>query len=60
MDNYHSGETAPYSGQYEIIGPRGKRTGVERTVVKDKPFPPTLKPGQTYQLVDPTKNNSGK
>ena len=43
-----------------LFGPRGGRTGIERTVVKNEPFPPTLKPGQQYQMVDPTKNGSGR
>ncbi|MEW6540607.1 MAG: hypothetical protein AB1402_03180 [Bacillota bacterium] len=50
------GEKVPRSGQAEIVGPRGRRTGVERTVVKGEPFPPTPKPGQGYQIVDPTKH----
>lgn len=54
--NFKPGETAPRSGQYVIVGPRGARTGQERTVVKDEPFPPTPGPGQTYRLVDPTKH----
>ncbi|HAT3855734.1 TPA: hypothetical protein I8655_004641 [Serratia marcescens] len=54
-----SGNIAKRSGQYEIIGPRGASTGVERTVVKGEPLPPTPKAGQTYKLVDPTKNGSG-
>lgn len=53
---YKPGETARRSGQYEIVGPRGARTGQERTVVKGEPFPPTPDPGQTYKLVDPTKH----
>ena len=56
---YKPGERASRSGQYEIIGPRGGRTGKERTVVSNEPFPPTPKAGQRYTLVDPTKNNSG-
>ena len=48
------------SGQYEIVGPRGGHTGVEVTSVKGKPLPPTPKSGQSYVLVDPTKNGSGK
>lgn len=44
------GERANRSGQYEIVGPRGGRTGEERTVVKN----------QHYVLVDPTKHKSGK
>lgn len=50
------GQKAPRSGQYEIIGPRGGRTGKERTVVKREPFPPTPKSGQRYDIVDPTKH----
>ena len=49
------GQTAPRSGQYQQIGPRG-RQGPERTVVKDEPLPPTDKKGTTYTLVDPTKH----
>lgn len=54
------GNKASRSGQYEIVGPRGGRTGKERTVVKNEPFPPTPKANQHYELVDPTKNKSGK
>ena len=48
------GNIAQDSGQYEIVGPRGGRTGVEVTAVAGKPLPPTPKPGQGYDLVDPT------
>jgi hypothetical protein len=53
--NLKSGEEALFSGQYEMIGSRGKRTGTERTVVKGEPLPPTLNKGMTYRLVDKTK-----
>lgn len=49
------GQTAPQSGQYEMTGPRGGATGIERTVVRGEPMPPTLQSGQQYRLVDPTK-----
>lgn len=49
------GQDAPRSGQYEIIGPRGGRTGAERTVTRGEPMPPTPKPGMRYILTDPTK-----
>ena len=52
---YKSGKKVPKSGQAEIVGPRGGRTGIERTVVKNEPFPPTLQPGQKFIIVDPTK-----
>ncbi len=59
MKTYKPGETAPFSGQYEIIGPRGGKTGTERTVVKGEPFPPTTEKGQSYHITDRTKNKSG-
>ena len=49
------GQSAPKSGQYQQVGPRGGK-GPERTVVKGEPLPPTPKPGTTYKLVDPTKH----
>lgn len=53
--NLKSGQKVPRSGQYEIIGVRGGKTGEEVTGVKGKILPPTPKSGQTYKLVDPTK-----
>ena len=49
-DKFKPGQPAPKSGQYEIIGPRGDKTGIERTVVKGEPFPPTLQKGQSYVM----------
>ena len=59
-DELKPGQTAPRSGQYEQLGPRGGRTGHEVTVVKGEPLPPTPKPGMTFTLVDATKNKSGR
>ncbi|WP_373062618.1 hypothetical protein [Gemmatimonas sp.] len=53
------GSTAPNSGQYQQIGPRGG-AGKEVTAVRGKPLPPTPTKGTTYTLVDPTKNKSGR
>jgi len=53
---FKSGQTAKNSGQYEIIGSHGGRTGKERTVTRGEPLPPTPKAGQRYILVDPTKH----
>ena len=53
---HRPGEQAPVSGQYEIVGPRGGPKGIEVTVVKGKPLPPTPKPGQGFILVDKTKH----
>lgn len=58
MRTFKPGQTAPRSGQYEIIGPRGGRTGVERTVTKGEPLPPPEKSGQTFALVDKTKHRN--
>jgi hypothetical protein len=48
------GTISPKSGQYE-----NNSTHKEVTVPKGRPLPPTPKPGQTYTLVDPSKNKSG-
>ncbi len=44
------------TGQHEIIGPKGGRTGKELTVVKVERMPPTLKKGRRYIIIDPTKH----
>ncbi|AII10784.1 hypothetical protein RR21198_1500 [Rhodococcus rhodochrous ATCC 21198] len=54
------GSKAPASGQVEIVGPRGGRTGQERTTTKGNPLPPTPKSGQGYIVVDRTKNGAGR
>lgn len=58
--NFKPGQSAPASGQYEIIGPRGGGTGKERTVVRGEPLPPTPKSGQGYRLTDRTRNSAGR
>jgi hypothetical protein len=57
--NYKPGTTAPASAQYEIVGPRGGRTGQERTVVRGEPLPPTPQAGQHHVIADRTKNKAG-
>ena len=54
------GQITPRSGQYEVIGPRGGKTGDEITAVEGKPLPPTQKPGQGFVLVDKTKHKDDK
>jgi hypothetical protein len=58
--HFHPGQAAPASGQYEIRGPRGGHTGTERTATRGEPLPPTPHKGQSYMLVDPTKNGAGR
>lgn len=53
------GQTAPKSGQYQEIGPKGGK-GPEITLPKGHTVPPGSKPGSTFKLVDPSKNQSGK
>lgn len=53
------GTPAPYSGQYREVGPRGG-LGREVTAPKGHRLPPPTKSGSTYNLVDPTKNGSGR
>jgi hypothetical protein len=52
---FKSGNKVLISGQYEIIGLKGGKTGEEITGVKGKILPPTPKKGQGYILVDKTK-----
>jgi len=56
---FKPGEKATTSGQYQIIGPGGKKEA-ERTVTRGKPLPPTPEKGSTYTLVDPTKHKGKK
>jgi hypothetical protein len=57
---YKPGQSAPVSGEYEIVGPRGGDTGRERTAIQGKPLPPTPKPGQSYVVHRPAHNGAGK
>jgi hypothetical protein len=54
------GQAAPKSGQYAEVGPRGGSKGNEVTMPKGHTMPPTSKAGNSYKLVDPSKNKSGK
>ena len=51
-DLYKPGQKAPKSGQYEITGPRGGGTGVERTVTKNEPLPPPEQKGQKLRTAE--------
>lgn len=53
---HKSGQRAPRSGQYPVVGPRGGHTGEERTVTRGEPFPPTPEKGQGYGSPDVTKH----
>ena len=49
MQKFKSGQKAPESGDYKIVGERGKiiRTGV--TLEKGESFPPTPKSGLHFE-----------
>ena len=53
---HKSGQKAPTSGQYAIVGPKGGKTGTEVTVSKGETLPPTPQAGQGFVLVDKTKH----
>lgn len=55
---YKPGEMCPQSGQYAIVDVQGTMTGIERTVVLNKPFPPTPGRDQVYLLVDATQHDA--
>lgn len=55
-DKLKPGMGTPVSGQYEVVGPKGGKTGTEVTAVEGKPLPPTPGKGMGYKLVDPTKH----
>lgn len=52
------GHTAPASGQYAVVGPRGGK-GPEVTVSKGETLPPAPK-GSTYRIADRSNNKSGR
>jgi hypothetical protein len=54
------GEIAEHSGQFVPVDNKGKQQGVEVTVVKGKPLPPTPQPGLKWKPTDLTKNKSGR
>lgn len=59
MSKLKSGMTAPKSGLYAVIGPRGGYI-TEVTVPKGHQLPPTPTPNSSFKLVDPADNKSGR
>lgn len=58
-DGMKPGKKATRSGQYGEFDQHGKKIR-EVTVPKGHKMPPAVQPGDTYTLVDPTDNKSGK
>lgn len=52
------GMKVKYSGQYELRGVRGGKSGQEYTFVKGHIAPPTPEARQKFVLVDKTKHKS--
>lgn len=57
---YSPGAKAPFSGQYERVGPRGGDTNKEITISKGETLPPGRRSGETFKLVDRSRNKSGR
>lgn len=55
---YKPRQLAPESAIYDMVGPRGGRTGEQKVSTRDKPLPPTDKPGQTYVVAKPAHHKS--
>lgn len=53
MKSYKPGESAPVSGQYKVIGPKGGDLG-EITAIKGNTLPPSPKQNCSYVLSDAT------
>lgn len=49
------GQISTISGIYEIMGKKGRLTGIQRAIDKYEKAPPTLQPGQTFKLAVRTK-----
>jgi hypothetical protein len=58
MQKLTTGQKAPKSGQYQVVGPRGGVKNVEITMIKGNVLPPHPE-GTNFVLVDSTKNKSG-
>lgn len=54
------GKPTPQSGIYEQVGPRGGRTGEQISSTEGNPLPPTNKPGQRWDLVQPARHTGKK
>ena len=57
---YKPGEVAPRSGEYELVGPRGGKTGETVTLSKNDRFPPSNKAGQVYEMLEKNSSKSKK
>jgi hypothetical protein len=51
-----SGEPAPASGQYPVVGPKGGDKGYEITIKKGAPLPPVPEKGWGFGKPDLTKH----
>jgi len=56
---FKPGMKSPFSGEAEVIGPRGGHIGHEVTVDRNEKFPPTPKAGQKYVVSRRAHNKAG-
>jgi len=57
---FKPGQPAPASGIFNMVGPRGGKTGEQVVSTRSKPLPPTEKPGQGYQMAKPAHHKGKK
>lgn len=57
---FKPGMKSPFSGEVQIIGSRGGKTGHEVTVDRGEKFPPTPEPGQKYIVSRRAHNKAGR
>ena len=60
IKTYKPGMKSPFSGEAQVIGSRGGKTGHEVTVDRNEKFPPTPQKGQSYIVSRRAHNKAGK
>ena len=57
---YRPGQPAPKSDIFDMVGPRGGRTGEQVVSTASKPLPPTQQAGQGYTVAKPAHHQGRK
>ena len=57
---FKPGEPAPRSAIYDMVGPRGGKTGEQRVSTQAKPLPPTDRSGQGFTVATAAKHPNRK
>jgi len=56
---FRPGMISPFSGEAQVVGPRGGKTGHEVTVDRGERFPPTPKKGEEFTVSRRAHNQAG-